>query len=188
MIKANNAIRTARTLLGTPYSEMDCIRLIVMVIRRTAGGDANYRCEGTNWLWNSIDNSAKYRHLTWRQESTAGAAAGMLAFKRDGENVHHVGLVTGEGTVIHSSSVYGMVVETILDGSWHLLGKHKWIEAEVPAEEPGTPAGGTSSVSGEAGATFPKGEGETCESAFTSLIRDDGTSIMLAGRWRVAQD
>ena len=174
MIKANNAIRTARLLLGTPYSEMDCIRLIVMVIRRTAGGDAAYRCEGTNWLWDSIDNSAKYRHLTWRQESTNGAKAGMLAFKRDGNDVHHVGLVTGEGTVIHSSSVYGQVVETELDGSWHLLGKHKWIEAEMPAQEPDAPQ--------ETPETVPE------QGAFTSLIRDDGTAIMLAGKWRVAQD
>lgn len=155
---------------------MDCIRLIVMVIRRTAGGDAAYRCEGTNWLWDSIDNSSKYRHLTWRQESTDGAKAGMLAFKRDGDNVHHVGLVTGEGTVIHSSSVYGQVVETILDGSWHLLGRHKYIETGELAAQEETPSIPPEGGSGEA------------ESAFTSLIRDDGTAIMLAGRWRVAED
>ena len=182
MIKANNAIRTARTLLGTPYSEMDCIRLIVMVIRRTAGGDAAYRCEGTNWLWRSIKNSSKYRHLIWQQESTTGARAGMLAFKRDGDDVHHVGFVTHEGTVIHSSSVYGMVVETLLDGSWHLLAGHRDLEVDARQTETDTePEDG-----GEREEQSPSPAEDV--NAYTSLIRDDGTSIMLAGRWRVAED
>ena len=53
----------------------------------------------------------------------------MLAFKRHGDNIHHVGLVTGEGTVIHSSSAAGKVVETSLDASWQLMGVHRYIEA-----------------------------------------------------------
>ena len=52
----------------------------------------------------------------------------MLAFKRSGNDVHHVGLVTGEGTVIHSSSAAGRVVETELDDSWHMLAVHRYIE------------------------------------------------------------
>ena len=67
MIEAEDAISTARTLLETPYSKMDCIALIRAVIRRSAGGVKDYRCEGTNWLWRSIDGSGKYRHLIWRQ-------------------------------------------------------------------------------------------------------------------------
>lgn len=140
MISARDAIRTARGYLGTPYSEMDCIRLIVMVVRNSRGGDREYRCQGTNWLWRSIHNSGKYRQLVWRGERTSGdlsgmARAGMLAFKRRGEDVHHVGIVAGsrggEGlTVIHSSSVHGKVVETRLDGSWELLGIHRDIEPE----------------------------------------------------------
>ena len=169
MIKASNAIRTARLMLNTPYSDVDCIRLIVLTIRRTPGGDPDYRCEGTNWLWQSIDNSSKYRHLTWRQEGIEGAQAGMLAFKRDGSDVHHVGLVTEKGTVIHSSSVQGRVVETPLDSSWHLLAKHRMIETAEAAE--------------------PEEEQDNVPApAFTSIVRDDGTSIMLAGAWRVAKD
>ena len=118
MIKAEDAIRTARTFIGTPYSEMDCIALIRAVIKRTAGGMKDYRCEGTNWLWRSIDGSGKYRHVIWQKEGIDGARGGMLAFKRRGEDIHHVGLVTQEGTVIHSSSAEGCVVETTLDGSW----------------------------------------------------------------------
>lgn len=133
MVKAKDAIGEARRLLGTPYSRMDCIGLIRAVIRNCPGGVKDYRCQGTNWLWRSIENASKYRHLVWRQEGIAGAKPGMLAFKRKGDDVHHVGLVTGEGTVIHSSSAKGCVVETALDDSWHLLGKHKYIEVDETA-------------------------------------------------------
>lgn len=127
MIKAQDAIAKARELLGTPYSQMDCIGLIVYIIRHCSGGNPSYKCQGTNWLWRSITNSSKYRDLTWRQEGITGALAGMLAFKRRGDDIHHIGIVTGNGTVIHSSSAKGCVVETALDSSWELLGIHKLI-------------------------------------------------------------
>ena len=129
MIKADDAIRVARSLIGTPYSELDCINLIKRVIHTAPGGVTSYTTAGTNSLWKSYDMSAKYRDLTWRQEGIDGARAGMLAFKRSGNNVHHVGLVTGDGTVIHSSSARGQVVETALDGGWALLAIHRYIEA-----------------------------------------------------------
>ena len=128
MIKAQDAIDAARALLGTPYATLDCIGLIVRVIRTCRGGDPPYRCQGTNWLWRSVGNSPKYRDLTRQLVGVLGAMAGMLAFKRSGDNIHHVGLVTGEGTVIHSSSAAGKVVETALDCSWHMLGVHRMIE------------------------------------------------------------
>ena len=129
MIKAQDAIQAARALIGTPYSELDCINLIKKIIRTAPGGVPGYTTAGTNTLWNSRNASAKYRDLTWTQEGISGARAGMLAFKRSGENVHHVGLVTGDGTVIHASSAAGNVVETELDSSWHLLAVHRYIEA-----------------------------------------------------------
>ena len=135
MIKADDAIRTARALIGTPYSELDCIGLIVRVIRTAPGGVGSYRTAGTNTLWKSAEASAKYRDLTWRQEGIAGARAGMLAFKRRGTDVHHVGLVTERGTVIHSSSAKGCVVETPLDSSWQLLAKHRHIKTADEAEK-----------------------------------------------------
>ncbi len=136
MIKAPDAIATARSLLGTAYSEMDCIALIREVVKRAEGGVPNYRCQGTNWLWDSVNNAARYRHLIWRRESLSGAQAGMLAFKRRGGDVHHVGLVTGKGTVIHSSSVYGRVVETPLSAGegWTLLGRHRYVEVSEETE------------------------------------------------------
>ena len=134
MIKTQDAIATARALIGTPYSELDCINLIKRVIRTAPGGVTSYTTAGTNSLWRSYDMSAKYRDLTWRQDGIHGAQAGMLAFKRSGKDVHHVGIVTERGTVIHSSSVQGKVVETPLDESWHLLAVHRYIEAASAAE------------------------------------------------------
>ena len=139
MIRTKDAIAKARALLGTPYAQLDCINLIKKVIRDCPGGEADYTTAGTNALWNSYGASAKYRDLVWRQEGMAGARAGMLAFKRSGADVHHVGLVTGAGTVVHASSAAGETVETALDGTWDLLAAHRYIE--VAAEENSCPTG-----------------------------------------------
>lgn len=135
MIRNEDAIAAARALIGTPYSELDCINLIKRVIRTAPGGVPWYTTAGTNALWVSANASAKYRDLTWRQEGIQGARAGELAFKRHGGDVHHVGIVTERGTVIHSSSVYGKVVETPLDESWHLLAVHRYIEVAAAEAE-----------------------------------------------------
>ena len=134
MIKTQDAIRLARSMIGTPYSRVDCIGLIKWIIRQAPGGVPGYTTAGTNSLWKSYDMSAKYRDLTWRQEGIQGARAGMLAFKRHGRDVHHVGLVTGDGTVVHSSSAKGEVVETALDGGWKLLAKHRYIGTDFIGE------------------------------------------------------
>ena len=173
MIRAKDAVAVARSLIGTPYSEMDCIALIRAVIKRAEGGDTVYRCEGTNWLWRSIGNSGKYRHLTWRQEGIQGACAGMLAFKRNGEDVHHVGLVTECGTVIHASSAYGRVVETPLDDTWPLLGRHRYIEVQEQGDVPGA-------VQDDGG--HPTGQ------ASTLLVSGEGQKLRLFGSWHVAGD
>lgn len=133
MVKAEEAIAAARRLIGTPYSEMDCINLIKRVIRTAPGGVSGYKTAGTNTLWKSATASTKYRDLIWRKNGIDGACAGMLAFKRSGDDVHHVGIVTEKGTVIHSSSTQNGrgVVETPLssDEGWNLLAKHRFIEA-----------------------------------------------------------
>lgn len=146
MIKYQDAIRVARQQLGTPYGtrpgELDCINLIKLVIRTAPGGVPGYTTAGVNSLWDSYGMSAKYRDLTWRQESLSGARAGMIAFKRYGKDDEgHAGIVTDAGTVIHASSQYGMTVETELsekDG-WDLLAVHRYIQ---PA-----PAGAETEVS-----------------------------------------
>lgn len=138
MIETSEAIRMARALIGTPYSELDCINLIKKVIRTAPGGDKNYTTAGTNDLWNSDSKSAKYRDLTWKQEGISGAKAGMLAFMGVGTgDVSHTGLVTERGTVIHSSKSRGCVVETELTEKrgWNGLGKHRMIAVGEVSED-----------------------------------------------------
>ena len=130
MIQAEEAIRAARGLIGTAYSELDCINLIKKVIRTAPGGDKRYTTAGTNELWNSFDSAPKYRHLIWRQAGISGAKPGMLAFMGVGTgDVSHTGLVTERGTVIHSSKSRGGVVETALTAKagWNGLGVHRMI-------------------------------------------------------------
>ena len=130
MIQAEEAIRVARGLIGTAYSELDCINLVKKVIRTAPGGDKRYTTAGTNELWNSFDSAPKYRHLIWRQAGISGAKAGMLAFMGVGtSDVSHTGLVTEQGTVIHSSKSRGGVVETALTAKagWNGLGVHRMI-------------------------------------------------------------
>ena len=130
MIETSEAIRTARALIGTPYSELDCINLIKKVIRTAPGGDKRYTTAGTNELWNSFDSVPKYRHLIWRQTGISSAKPGMLAFMGVGTgDVSHTGLVTERGTVIHSSKSRGGVVETALTekNGWNGLGAHRMI-------------------------------------------------------------
>ena len=133
MIKTDTAITYARSLIGTPYSELDCINLIKKIIRVCAGGDRKYTDAHVPALWDSYNSSGKYRHLIWRQESIQGARPGMLIFKgkplgRD-HQPSHIGIVASATTVIHSSSSLGGVVETdFRNGQWTLLGQSRFIE------------------------------------------------------------
>ena len=133
MISTDEAIRTARGLIGTPYDKLDCINLIKKVIRTALGGDKNYTTAGTNALWDSYDKTGKYRDLIWRQAGISGAKPGMLAFMGVGTgDVNHVGLITDVGTVLHSSKSRGEAVETELTEKrgWNGLGKHRMIAVD----------------------------------------------------------
>ena len=146
VIQAEEAIRVARGLIGTAYSELDCINLVKKVIRTAPGGDKRYTTAGTNELWNSFDSVPKYRHLIWRQSGISGAKPGMLAFMGVGTgDVSHTGLVTERGTVIHSSKSRGGVVETALSekNGWNGLGVHRMIEV---AENAGAAPTGTAYI------------------------------------------
>ena len=146
MIQAEEAIRVARGLIGTAYSELDCINLVKKVIRTAPGGDKRYTTAGTNELWNSFDSVPKYRLLIWRQSGSSGAKPGMLAFMGVGTgDVSHTGLVTERGTVIHSSKSRGSVVETALTekAGWNGLGVHRMIEV---AENAGAAPTGTAYI------------------------------------------
>ena len=135
MIQAEEAIRSARGLIGTAYSELDCINLVKKVIRTAPGGDKRYTTAGTNALWDSDSKRGKYRDLTWKQAGISGAKPGMLAFMGVGTgDVSHTGLVTERGTVVHSSKSRGGVVETALTAKagWNGLGVHRMIGVDYP--------------------------------------------------------
>ena len=176
MIDTSEAIRTARALIGTPYSELDCINLIKKVIRTAPGGDKNYTTAGTNDLWNSDSKSAKYRDLTWKQEGISGAKPGMLAFMGVGTgDVNHTGLVTERGTVIHSSKSRGGVVETeITDKSlWNGLGKHRMIAVWDDNAEGGDTMFGNATVKTQtAGSYVNLREGASTRAAVIGRVYD----------------
>lgn len=146
MIKAKDAIETARSLLGTPYSTLDCINLVKKVIRTAHGGDAKFTTAHVPALWASGDDnvSAKYHYLTRRWENILCPQLGLLAFKGKplgfDHQPSHIGIVSkknGQWTVIHSSSVYGKVVETPLTAKegWTLLAEIKFIKPGEEEEE-----------------------------------------------------
>lgn len=176
MIRASEAIRTARELIGTAYSELDCINLIKKVIRTAPGGDKSYTTAGTNDLWNSADSAPKYRDLTWRQEGISGAKPGMLAFMGVGTgDVNHTGLVTERGTVIHSSKSRGGVVETELTEKcgWNGLGVHRMIAVQEDNKEGGETMFGNATVKTQtAGSYVNLREGASTRAAVIGKVYD----------------
>ena len=180
MIQAEEAIRAARGLIGTAYSELDCINLIKKVIRTCAGGNKRYTTAGTNALWDSDSKRGKYRDLTWKQAGISGAKPGMLAFMGVGTgDVSHTGLVTEQGTVIHSSKSRGGVVETALTAKagWNGLGKHRMIEVNEMEKEFGNAT--VSVTSGylnirEGASTAAKIIAKAANGARVNIIREAG--------------
>lgn len=193
MIETSEAIRTARALIGTPYSELDCINLIKKVIRTAPGGDKNYTTAGTNELWNSFDSVPKYRHLIWRQTGISGAKPGMLAFMGVGTgDVNHTGLVTECGTVIHSSKSRGCVVETALTekNGWNGLGAHRMIAVCDDNTEGGETMFGNATVSVTSGylniregaSTRSKVIAKAADGARVNIIREAGGTGWVFGK------
>ena len=170
MIRYQDAIEIARSLIGTPYAELDCINLIKKIIRTAPGGVKGYTTAGTNSLWKSYTMSKKYKDLTWRQEGIDGARAGMLVFKARGDDVHHVGLVTESGTVVHASSVLGYTAETPLDeGDGRvLMAIHRYID---PADEPVT--------------TVKSGEEESTASGIITIVDSEENTFVPVGDFKV---
>lgn len=111
-MKNKEFISNCYTLLGKPYSEVDCIG----VIRKAL----NIRIEGSNWLFRSINNSPKYRYLVLRKPCSSDETPppGAVVFKIDesktpngyetGPDAYHCGVVDEDGYVIHSSPKTGV--------------------------------------------------------------------------------
>lgn len=143
-MNTNDFINACRALCGRSYAEVDCIG----VVRKAL----NIQCQGTNWLWRSTTNAAKYQYLTKKSNDINTlpiVQGGRLVFKVDWNAVpsgytdrpdaHHVGVLTGLGTVIHSSPSTGVREEVFDFTEWDAWGEiGKFVEyaasSEVPAE------------------------------------------------------
>lgn len=137
-------VKNAIRLIGMPYSTIDCIGVV-----RTAAG---IKCQGTNWLWRSHENSAKYRYLTERYNfppSKDEVIDGLLVFRinwnqaparySDPPNCYHVGILTKNKTVIHSTQKYGVHEEDYNPSQWQGYGKLKQIDYSALPAQPEEP-------------------------------------------------
>lgn len=133
--------RKCTTLVGKPYGEIDCIR----VVSKPLG----LKMSGTNWLWRSINNSVKYRYLKWRvaeppeqRELEAGDVVFKIKWEQipegydDCPNCHHVGVYLGDGTVCHSSPKTGVRIEPFNPSAWDGWGKMTAVEYVTTPREP----------------------------------------------------
>lgn len=114
-------INNVRNLIGKSYDEVDCIG----VIRKALG----IKYQGTNWLWRSYKNSAKYKYLDSRSIGVNATTpnTGELMFKirdnvpsgySDKPDCYHVGVIDGT-SVIHSSPSTGVRREPYDPYNWN---------------------------------------------------------------------
>ena len=132
------------TQVGRPYEEQKCDKAVVTnVIRRCPGGDPNYRTGGCTELWNSINSSSKYRHITKRMTLAEAKKEGLLIGDlpviydaNTGKCEHIAYYMGGIGgyECIHSSKKKDCVCGTTLaNGFTHVL-RHRDIKG-VPVGE-----------------------------------------------------
>lgn len=128
----------ALTLIGQPYSVIDCIG----VVRRAAG----IACQGTNWLWRSYKNASKYKYLKERklgQVDSESYIDGLLVFKiKEGQipegyddkpNCYHVGVLY-DRNVIQSNPSTGVYMSPFKPEDWQGYGRLKQVEYTEKAE------------------------------------------------------
>lgn len=119
-------------LIGLPYTECDCIG----VVRRAA----QIRCQGTNWLWRSYNNSGKYKYLTQRMDrppTMNELTDGLLVFRikwneiprdyNDRPNCHHVGIIIGRD-VVQSQESKGVYKKPYSVNEWDGCGWLKQVD------------------------------------------------------------
>lgn len=157
---------------GVTYQQADCIRAaVVNVIRNCAGGDPSYRCAGCTELWNSMEKSGKYRHITQRMTIADARRQGLLIgdlpviYNADTGVCEHIGYYmggVGGYEVIHSSATRGGVAATTLDrGFTHVL-RHRLIRGVSPDS------------------TLQEGEtNDMAESLYTGIVTTNGGALNL---------
>lgn len=122
----------AERLIGKPYSEVDCIG----VVRQALG----IRCQGTNWLWRSVNNGSKYKYLSKRVERPIEnweIQNGIVVFKinwssipqgyTDTPNAYHVGVLSN-WNVIQSNPSTGVIRSHFEPSEWQGFGYMKQVE------------------------------------------------------------
>lgn len=137
---AKEFCENAEALIGRSYSDVDCIGVVRLA--------AKIRCQGTNWLWRSYNNSGKYQYLTLRgahAPSINELTDGLLVFRikynsipdgySDKPNCHHVGIIKGK-SVIQSQENIGVYKKIYYPTEWNGYG---WLKQIEPDDVPDVP-------------------------------------------------
>lgn len=138
-------VNRVKALCGLSYDECDCIGVVTNAL--------GIRCQGTNWLWRSIRNSAKYRYLSWRVadepregDLMPGDVVFMIRWERvpdgytDCPDCHHIGVYVGNGKVVHSSPNVGVREAPFIESEWDGWGKMSMVVyPDFKASEPDEP-------------------------------------------------
>lgn len=150
MTKGKSVAAWAKAQDGTPYWDMDCIRLVVLAIRKgngASGESLTYQCGGCNELWRSLNKSGRYRYVTRRIELESAKSLGLLlpgallVIWKDGYNekyndyegnCDHIGIYVGDKDceVIHSSATKKKVCTSTLANGWTHVLIHRLIDLE----------------------------------------------------------
>lgn len=136
MIEGRVAAETAKSFLGRPYEEIDCNALIIQIIRNSEGGNPSYRCQGTNWLFQSFLNRGKYQYIITRDkiaidQSNCGIGSIVLKYNESTGDCSHCGIYVGGGQVIHSPGKGKKVCyTTIAKSGFNYVATSKFIKPE----------------------------------------------------------
>lgn len=155
MTKGKNLAAWAKEKIGTPYKEIDCIKLVVLAMRNADGASGEsltYQCGGTNELWRSLNASGKYRYVTKRLELETAKSLGLLVpgallvIWEPGYNqkyddwegdCDHIGIYVGDEDceVVHSSATRECVAASTLKNGWTHVLTHRLIDLENGVDE-----------------------------------------------------